>query len=285
MDLIWEKFTEWLKELLVGGIMDNLTGLFDNVNAKVAEAAGHIGSTPQAWNANIYSMIRSLSDNLILPIAGVILAFVMTLELIQLIADRNNLHDIDTWVFFKWVFKTAAAVLIVSNTWNIVMGVFDAAQQDESCAGMGTTVVMAYVRPQRFTFANVGDSRLYLFNGESLKLITRDHSFVEELVRSGVITREQAETHPQRNILMRAVGTSPFIKADTGIVEWKDGDIIMLCSDGLHGSMNIRLAEEILSSESNLLTACDRLTDAALAAGSSDNVTVVLVKNAGGIGA
>lgn len=128
MDLIWEKFTEWLKELLVGGIMDNLTGLFDNVNAKVAEAAGHIGSTPQAWNANIYSMIRSLSDNLILPIAGVILAFVMTLELIQLIADRNNLHDIDTWVFFRWVFKTAAAVLIVSNTWNIVMGVFEAAQ-------------------------------------------------------------------------------------------------------------------------------------------------------------
>lgn len=128
MDLIWEKFTEWLKELLVGGIMDNLTGLFDNVNAKVTEAAGHIGSTPQAWNANIYSMIRSLSDNLILPIAGVILAFVMTLELIQLIADRNNLHDIDTWVFFRWVFKTAAAVLIVSNTWNIVMGVFEAAQ-------------------------------------------------------------------------------------------------------------------------------------------------------------
>lgn len=128
MDLIWEKFTEWLKELLVGGIMDNLTGLFDNVNAKVAEAAGHIGSTPQAWNANIYSMIRSLSDNVILPIAGVILAFVMTLELIQLIADRNNLHDIDTWVFFRWVFKTAAAVLIVSNTWNIIMGVFEAAQ-------------------------------------------------------------------------------------------------------------------------------------------------------------
>ena len=128
MDLIWEKFTEWLKELLVGGIMDNLTGLFDNVNAKVAEAAGHIGSTPQAWNANIYSMIRSLSDNMILPIAGVILAFVMTLELIQLIADRNNLHDIDTWVFFRWVFKTAAAVLIVSNTWNIVMGIFDVGQ-------------------------------------------------------------------------------------------------------------------------------------------------------------
>ena len=98
MDLIWEKFTEWLKELLVGGIMDNLTGLFDNVNAKVAEAAGHIGSTPQAWNANIYSMIRSLSDNLILPIAGVILAFVMTLELIQLIADLEaRLLEMNVW--------------------------------------------------------------------------------------------------------------------------------------------------------------------------------------------
>ena len=108
--------------------MDNLTGLFDNVNAKVAEAAGHIGSTPQAWNSNIYNMIRSLSDNVILPIAGVILAFVMTLELIQLITEKNNLHDLDTWIFFKWVFKTAAAVLIVTNTWNIVMGLFEAAQ-------------------------------------------------------------------------------------------------------------------------------------------------------------
>lgn len=128
MDLIWDKFTEWLKELLVGGVMDNLTGLFDNVNAKVADVAGQVGSTPQAWNGGIYNMIRTLSDNVILPIAGVILAFVMTLELIQLITDKNNLHDMDTWMFFKWIFKTACAVLIVSNTWNIVMGVFEAAQ-------------------------------------------------------------------------------------------------------------------------------------------------------------
>lgn len=128
MDLIWQKFTDWLKELLVGGIMDNLTGLFDQVNAKISDAAGHIGSTPQTWNSGIYNMIRSLSDSVILPIAGVILAFVMTLELIQLITEKNNLHDLDTWIFFKWVLKTACAVLIVSNTWNIVMGVFEAAQ-------------------------------------------------------------------------------------------------------------------------------------------------------------
>ena len=99
MDLIWEKFTTWLKELLVGGILDNLTGMFDNVNAKVTEIAGQVGATPQGWNSGIFNMIRTLSDNVILPIAGVILAFVMTLELIQLITDRNNLHDVDMDVF------------------------------------------------------------------------------------------------------------------------------------------------------------------------------------------
>ena len=128
MDLIWQKFTEWLKELLVSGIMDNVNGLFDNVNSRVAGIAGLVGATPQGWNSGVYGMIRTLSDNVILPIAGVVLAFVMTLELIQLITEKNNMHDVDTWMFFKWIFKTACAVLIVTNTWNIVMGVFEAAQ-------------------------------------------------------------------------------------------------------------------------------------------------------------
>ena len=102
--------------------------MFDNVNAKVSEISTQVGSTPQAWNSNIFNMIRNLSDNVILPIAGIILAIVMTLELIQLLVDRNNLHDVDTWMFFKWIFKTACAVLIVSHTWDLVMGVFDVAQ-------------------------------------------------------------------------------------------------------------------------------------------------------------
>lgn len=93
MDLIWQKFTEWLKELLVSGIMDNVNGLFDNVNSRVAGIAGQVGATPQGWNSGVYGMIRTLSDNVILPIAGVILAFVMTLELIQLITEKNNMHD------------------------------------------------------------------------------------------------------------------------------------------------------------------------------------------------
>lgn len=128
LDSIVDSIVEWMRELLVGGITSNLSGLFNQVNDKVGEVAVQVGMTPQGWNRSIYNMVHTLSESVILPIAGVILAFVMTLELIQLITDRNNMHDVDTWMFFKWVFKTACAVLIVSNTWNIVMGVFDAAQ-------------------------------------------------------------------------------------------------------------------------------------------------------------
>ena len=102
--------------------------MFDSVNEKVGDISNQVGLPPQAWNGGIFSMVQTLSETVILPIAGVILAFVMTLELIQLIADKNNLHDVDTWMFFRWVFKTACAILIVTNTWNIVMGVFDVAQ-------------------------------------------------------------------------------------------------------------------------------------------------------------
>jgi hypothetical protein len=128
LDMIWQKITDWLKEVLVSGILDNLSGMFDNVNQKVGEIAGQVGSTPQAWNSGVFNMVRNLSETVILPIAGVILAFVMTYELIQMVIDKNNMNDFDTWIFFKWIFKTFCAVLIVTNTWNIVMAVFDVAQ-------------------------------------------------------------------------------------------------------------------------------------------------------------
>ena len=128
MDFLWSKFTEWLQELLISGITSNLSGLFNATNEKIGEISGQVGMTPQAWNGSIFNMVQNLSENVIVPIAWIILAFVMTLELIHLIVDRNNLNDVDTWIFFKWIFKTAAAVLIVTNTWNIVMGVFDVAQ-------------------------------------------------------------------------------------------------------------------------------------------------------------
>lgn len=128
MDFLLNALTEWLKQMLVDGIMGNLSGMFDQVNRQVADISVQVGQTPQGWNGGIFSMIQNLSNSIIVPIAGMILAMVMTIELIQMIADRNNLHDVDTWMIFKWVFKSAAAILIVTNTWNIVMGVFDMAQ-------------------------------------------------------------------------------------------------------------------------------------------------------------
>ena len=126
--MILDMIQEWFKELLIDGIISNLTGMFDTLNTKVGEIAGEVGMTPAAWNSSIFNMIRNLSETVIVPIAGIILTFVMCYELIQLIIEKNNLHDFDTWIFFKWIFKTFCAVLIVTNTWNIVMAVFDVAQ-------------------------------------------------------------------------------------------------------------------------------------------------------------
>ena len=128
MGILTEWITEWLKGLLIEGIMGNLTGLFDTVNTRVGEIAVQVGTTPAAWNAGVFSLIRQISETVILPIAGLILTFVATYELIQMLIDRNNLHDIDTWLFFKWIFKTAAAILILSNTFNIVNAVVDVSQ-------------------------------------------------------------------------------------------------------------------------------------------------------------
>lgn len=129
MDFLWASITDWLKDILVSGILSNLSGMFDGVNEKIGDIAGQVGMTPQAWNGSIFNMVHNLSETVIMPIAGVMLAFIMTLELIQLVTERNSLHDVDGWLFFRWIFKTACAILIVSNTWNIVMGAFDVAQE------------------------------------------------------------------------------------------------------------------------------------------------------------
>ena len=128
MQSIIDSITEWLKELLISGITANLSGMFDTVNSKVGEIAGEVGKTPSAWNGGVFSMIHSLSDNVIIPIAGIILTFVMCYELIQMVIEKNNLHDIETFMFFKWIFKTFVAVLIITNTFNIIMGIFDMSQ-------------------------------------------------------------------------------------------------------------------------------------------------------------
>ncbi len=128
MGILTDWITEWLRGLLIDGIMGNLEGLFTNLNNRVGEIAVEVGTSPATWNAGVFSLIRQLSETVVLPIAGIVLTFVMCYELIQMLIDRNNLHDIDTWLFFKWIIKTFIAVTILSNTFNIVMAVFEVAQ-------------------------------------------------------------------------------------------------------------------------------------------------------------
>ena len=128
MDSIISAIQDWIKEMLVGGIMSNLSGMFDAVNQQVAEIAGDVGTTPANFSPGVYSMIRNISESVIIPIAGLILTFIACYELIQLIIDHNNLANFETWIFFRWIFKTFVAVTLITNTFNIVMAVFDVAQ-------------------------------------------------------------------------------------------------------------------------------------------------------------
>ena len=135
MDSILEQITDWLKEMLVSGIMQNLSGMFDSVNQRVGDITTQVGTTPAAFSPGIFSMIQNVSESVIVPIAGMILTFIACYELIQMIIDHNNLANFETWVFFKWVFKTFMAVTIITNCFNITMAVFDVAQQVISGAG------------------------------------------------------------------------------------------------------------------------------------------------------
>lgn len=128
MDSILQQITDWLKEMLVAGIMGNLSGMFDSVNNQVGEIATSVGVTPANFSPGVFAMIRNISESVILPIAGLILTFIACYELIQLIIDHNNLANFETWIFFKWIFKTFMAVMLISNTFNITMAVFDVAQ-------------------------------------------------------------------------------------------------------------------------------------------------------------
>ena len=156
------------------------------------------------------------------------------------------------------------------------------AQSDDSMYGMGCTLVAAICDADRFVAANVGDSRLYLFDGKDLHQVTHDHSFVAELVRRGIITREEAKTHPRRNLITRAIGTDDRTVADIFACDWKQGDMLLLCSDGLCGVIEDAETAAYLRNCTDLDATCAALISRALALGSRDNITVVLVQNDGG---
>ena len=144
MDSILQSIEDWFRELLVSGIMDNLSNTFESVNNQVGQIATEVGQTPANFSPAVYNMIRTLSENVIMPIAGLILTFIACYELIQLVIGHNNLANFETWIFWKWIFKTFVAVTLITNTMNITMAVFDVAQHVVSQAGGligGTTAI------------------------------------------------------------------------------------------------------------------------------------------------
>lgn len=128
MSDILQQLTDWLKGLLISGIMNNLSGAFDAVNQQVGQIAVDVGKTPAQFLPGVYSLVRNISESVILPVAGIIMTFIACYELIQMIISHNNLANFETWIFWKWIFKTFVAVTLVSNTFNITMAVFDVAQ-------------------------------------------------------------------------------------------------------------------------------------------------------------
>ena len=128
LDDLLEDLEDWFRDILTDFISGNLTSMFTDVNEKTGTIATEVGQTPQGWNSGVFNMVRDLSNNVIIPIAGLIIAFVLTYELISMLTERNNLHDVDTWMFFKWVFKSFIAVYLVTNTFNITMAIFDVGQ-------------------------------------------------------------------------------------------------------------------------------------------------------------
>ena len=125
---ILDTIQEWIMGILRECIMGNLNGMFDQINTEVGEVAANVGTTPAAWNAGVFSMIRNLSDNVVVPIAGLVLTFVMCYELINMIIERNNLHDFETFAIYKWIVKTFVAVYLVSHTFDLTMAIFEVAQ-------------------------------------------------------------------------------------------------------------------------------------------------------------
>ncbi|MEG6586001.1 Stp1/IreP family PP2C-type Ser/Thr phosphatase [Dendrosporobacter sp. 1207_IL3150] len=160
--------------------------------------------------------------------------------------------------------------------------IFDLSQSRDECAGMGTTVSVVHVDQTCIHWGHVGDSRIYVVRDSDLVQVTNDHSLVWELVKSGNITKAEAHTHPQRNMLTRAVGTSKNIKVDTGITNWKQGDFMLLCTDGLTNMLSEQEIYQVLIENMNDgEKVVNKLIDSAKRAGGNDNITVILLKNEG----
>ena len=180
------------------------------------------------------------------------------------------------------IYRTDTIARLTRAVQNVNLDVYRTAASSVSMRGMGATLVCALLESDSYIAANVGDSRLYQLDPSGLSRITTDHSYVQMLVDAGSITPEEAYYHPQRNLITRAIGIGIAVDIDIFECEWREGDLLLLCSDGLCGVLKDDDIKEILLSAGTLEEKCESLVSAALACGSSDNITVVLAQNAGG---
>ena len=167
MDSIFDKITQAINDFLISLIEGSLSTMFNDVNQKVGTIATEVGKTPQQWNSSVFSIIENLSNSVIVPIAGLIITFVLCYELISMIIDKNNMHDVDTFMFFKYFFKACVAVLIVSNTFNLIMAVFDVGQHIVSnsagvIAGNTNINISSALTNLRATLEAMGTGELFL---------------------------------------------------------------------------------------------------------------------------
>ncbi|MDO4568095.1 MAG: Stp1/IreP family PP2C-type Ser/Thr phosphatase [Clostridia bacterium] len=160
--------------------------------------------------------------------------------------------------------------------------IYEYGELTPECSGLGTTIVAALLGQDAFSICNVGDSRIYLYSDGALTRLTRDHSLVADLVRCGAISDVDARTHPYRNVITRAVGTSDAVEVDTSTHAWREDDMLLLCSDGLCGTLDDDSIRALFDSTPDARALCDALVESALESGSTDNITAVIVVNAGG---
>lgn len=144
-DNIFAAIEKWMRELLSGMVESNLSTMFTAVNQQTSEIAAQVGQTPQGWNSSIFSMIRNISDSVVIPIAGIIITLILCYELISMLTERNNLHDVDTWMFFKYFVKMWIAVYLVSHTFDIIGSIRVSSDIHSALFGtMAYTVILCF---------------------------------------------------------------------------------------------------------------------------------------------
>lgn len=239
-------------------------------------ARTHIGLVRQV-NQDSYAVVSDLPYHTILIVAdgmgGHSAGEVASTLASQVVAEslRESLMEVTDG---EYVCDEIASSILKANS-----EVFNRAGSQNGLSGMGTTIVAAVVSNEQVAIGHIGDSRAYLLNHQELIQLTEDHSLVNELVKSGQIEEAEAMHHPQRNVLLRALGTDLEVEVDTKIVSWNPNDILLLCSDGVWNLMDYETLRKSMMSYSNMKELVDVLIKKALDAGGVDNITLVAIKN------